>query len=40
MFKTYPYQFLIPCLCISITMLCCYLMGDGLRDALDPRLRS
>ena len=39
-FKTYPYQFLIPCLCISITMLCCYLMGDGLRDALDPRLRS
>lgn len=39
-FKTYPYQFLIPCICISITMLCCYLMGDGLRDALDPRLRS
>ncbi len=39
-FKTYPYQFLIPCACISITMLCCYLMGDGLRDALDPRLRS
>ena len=39
-FKTYPYQFLIPCACISITMLCCYLMGDGLRDALDPRLRT
>lgn len=39
-FKTYPYQFLIPCACISITMLCCYLIGDGLRDALDPRLRS
>lgn len=39
-FKTYPYQFLIPCACISVTMLCFYLMGDGLRDALDPRLRS
>lgn len=39
-FKTYPYQFLIPCACISLTMLCFYLMGDGLRDALDPRLRS
>ncbi len=39
-FKTYPYQFLIPCACISITMLCCYLVGDGLRDALDPKLRT
>ncbi len=39
-FKTYPYQFAIPCLCISVTMLSCYLMGDGLRDALDPRLRT
>lgn len=39
-FKTYPYQFLIPCACISITMLCFYLVGDGLRDALDPRLRT
>lgn len=38
-FKTYPYQFLIPCACISVTMLCFYLVGDGLRDALDPRLR-
>ena len=39
-FKDYPYQFLIPCACISITMLCFNLMGDGLRDALDPRLRD
>lgn len=39
-FKTYPYQFAIPCVCISITMLCFYLMGDGLRDALDPRMRT
>ncbi len=39
-FKNYPYQFIIPCACISITLLCFNLMGDGLRDALDPRLRS
>ena len=39
-FKDYPYQFIIPCACISLTLLCFNLMGDGLRDALDPRLRS
>jgi oligopeptide transport system permease protein len=39
-FKKYPYQFIVPCACISITMLCFNLIGDGLRDALDPRLRS
>ena len=39
-FKTHPYQFLAPCICISITMLCFNLMGDGLRDALDPRLHN
>jgi oligopeptide transport system permease protein len=39
-FRYYPYQFIIPCIFISITMLCCNLIGDGLRDALDPKLRS
>ncbi len=29
-----------PGILISITVLCCYLIGDGLRDALDPRLRG
>ena len=38
-FRYYPYQFIIPCLCVSITMLCFNLIGDGLRDALDPKLR-
>lgn len=38
-FRYYPYQFIIPCIFISITMLCCNLVGDGLRDALDPKLR-
>lgn len=39
-FKSYPYQFIIPCIFVSITLLCFNLIGDGLRDALDPRLRS
>jgi oligopeptide transport system permease protein len=39
-FRYYPYQFLIPCACVAITMLCFNLIGDGLRDALDPKLRS
>jgi oligopeptide transport system permease protein len=39
-FRYYPYQFVIPCLCVSVAMLCFNMIGDGLRDALDPRLRS
>ena len=39
-FRYYPYQFIIPCLCVSITMLCFNLIGAGLRDALDPKLRA
>jgi oligopeptide transport system permease protein len=37
---TYPYQLLFPALLICITMLGFNIMGDGLRDALDPRLRQ
>ncbi|WP_432666904.1 ABC transporter permease [Wukongibacter baidiensis] len=36
----YPYQLFFPCLLISLTMLTFNLMGDGLNDALDPRLRQ
>lgn len=36
----YPYQLIIPALAISITMLAFQLLGDGLRDALDPKLRQ
>lgn len=39
-FRYYPYQFIIPCACVAATMLCCNLIGDGLRDALDPKLRG
>lgn len=39
-FQTYPYQLLFPALLICITMLCFTIIGDALRDALDPRMRS
>lgn len=35
----YPYQMLFPALMIALTTLSFTLMGDGLRDALDPKLR-
>lgn len=36
----YPYQLFFPSLLLSITMLGFNLLGDGLRDALDPKLRT
>lgn len=36
----YPYMLFYPCLFISLTMLAFTLMGDGLTDALDPKLRQ
>lgn len=38
-FQMYPSQLIIPAICISMTMLSFNLLGDGLRDALDPKLR-
>jgi oligopeptide transport system permease protein len=38
--QTYPYQLFYPAVAISVTILALNLMGDGLRDALDPRLRE
>lgn len=39
-FMFYPYQMFFPALMIALTMLCFTLLGDGLRDALDPKLRK
>ncbi len=39
-FLTSPHEFVFPALLISLTVLAFNLLGDGLRDALDPRLRS
>jgi peptide/nickel transport system permease protein len=35
-----PWLIYPPGIAIAITVLCLYLIGDGLRDALDPRLRG
>ncbi|MGE5578232.1 MAG: ABC transporter permease [Syntrophothermus sp.] len=37
--QSYPHLLLFPALAISITMLAFNFLGDGLRDALDPRQR-
>lgn len=39
-FRQFPHQLIIPAVVISLTMLGFNLLGDGLRDALDPRLRK
>ena len=37
---SHPHELIFPALMISITVLAFNLLGDGLRDALDPRMRS
>lgn len=37
--KAYPYQLIFPALAISVTMLAFNFLSDGLRDALDPKMR-
>ena len=38
--RSYPYQLIAPAMAIAITMFAFNFLGDGLRDALDPRLRK
>jgi len=38
--RTYPNQALFPALALAVTMFAFNFLGDGLRDALDPRLRG
>ena len=40
MVRTYPNQAIFPALALAITMFAFNFLGDGLRDALDPRLRG
>lgn len=35
----YPYQLFFPCLLLCVIVMAFNLLGDGLRDALDPKLR-
>ena len=37
--KSSPYLTIIPGLCIMVVVLALNLLGDGLRDALDPKLK-
>ncbi len=37
---THPYQLILPAVTIAIIILAFNFLGDGLRDALDPRLRK
>jgi oligopeptide transport system permease protein len=39
-YRIYPYQLIIPAFFICTTVLAFNLLGDGLRDALDPRTRG
>jgi oligopeptide transport system permease protein len=38
--RTYPHQAIFPALALAITMFAFNFLGDGLRDALDPRLKG
>ncbi len=38
--RYYPWRLFFPAIFISVTMLAFNLVGDGLRDALDPKLRK
>lgn len=38
-FQSFPIQLMVPAVCISLTMLAFNLLGDGLRDAFDPKQR-
>ncbi|WP_336787430.1 ABC transporter permease [Paenibacillus sp. MMO-177] len=36
----YPWRMLYPAILLSLTMLCFNIFGDGLRDALDPKMKK
>jgi oligopeptide transport system permease protein len=38
--RTYPNQAIFPALALAITMFAFNFLGDGLRDALEPRMRG
>lgn len=37
--RDYTYMLIAPCVCIAVTVLSLNLLGDGLRDALDPKMK-
>lgn len=39
-FRIFPHNMLYPGICIAVTVLCVNVLGDALRDRLDPKLRK
>ncbi len=37
---TYPWEVMVPCVVLAIIVLCFSFLGDGLRDAFDPRSKD
>ncbi|MEO8345279.1 MAG: ABC transporter permease [Betaproteobacteria bacterium] len=40
LFRVFPHNILFPGICLALTVLAVNMLGDGLRDTLDPRLRK
>ena len=38
--RDYTYMLIFPCICIALTVLSLNLLGDGLRDAMDPKMKK
>lgn len=38
--RDYTYMLIVPCICIALTVLSLNLLGDGLRDAMDPKMKK
>ena len=38
--RDYTYLLIFPCICIALTVLSLNLLGDGLRDAMDPKMKK
>ena len=38
--RDYTYLLVFPCICIALTVLSLNLLGDGLRDAMDPKMKK
>jgi peptide/nickel transport system permease protein len=40
LFRIFPHNILFPGMFLAVTVLCVNMLGDGLRDTLDPRMRK
>ena len=39
-FTVYPYQIIPPVVVLALLMMCFNMLGDGLRDAFDPKMKQ